>query len=511
MSSISLFVALPFVGAFSAALLGRSLPWFPGIASIFSGVVLLFMALAGFLIPSLPSAFASPDLFSSLMLVIVNSALFLSSLYSLAFIDRFFTSKMRFYTLLLLSFTGANGMLLTTDFFTLFIFLELLSFSAYALVGFSAERNALRASFKYLVMGSTASLMILLGIAFLYGRTSSLSFSVISSFLQIHPHDPGCTVALGILIAGALVKLGIVPFHGWVSDAYGSAPAPISAALSGAIAKVAGLYLLIRIVFHIWGITPQLSAILIYCGLFSAIVGSLLALIQEDMQRTYAWSTISQKGYILVAFGLATPLGLFAALLHLFSHALFKPLLFLGSGNVKYSVGTTNMKRLGGLSRQMPFTCASMLIGSLSASGVPPLNGFWSKLCIILACFQAGFPLLALTLILVSIVTLGYTFRVMKLVFFRQEPLLEKFASAGFFQWLMTFFWKDSPQTKFLSIKEPPLSMKIPLLFLAIFSFGMTLLLPFVHSADLQKKSGELFLYHSEESLSSYPFSGEYR
>jgi multicomponent Na+:H+ antiporter subunit D len=165
--------------------------------------------------------------------------------------------------------------------------------------------------------------------------------------------------------------------------------------------------------------------VLLALGLISMTVGALLAARQSDLKRLLAYSSISQVGYIMAGIGTGTAIGIAAALFHLFNHSIFKSLLFMNAGAVEYATGTRKMERLANLNSKMPVTGITSLIGSLSIAGIPPLNGFWSKLFIIMALFQAGFIKSGILAVAVSVLTLAYFLKVQKTVFFRRQELAE--------------------------------------------------------------------------------------
>ena len=394
------------------------------------------------------------DGLTSFMLVTVNLVSFLVAIYSISYMEKY-TDKWKFYTLFMLMLAGMNGIIITGDLFNLFVFLEIASIASYALVAFGTEQEELEASFKYAVMGSVASSFILLGIALLYSYTSTLNMADISLVLSEKANSPIISFIAVLFLAGFGLKAALVPFHAWLPDAHPSAPAPISAMLSGIFIKTLGVYALCRIFFNILGVSQNILFIFIILGIISQIVGAILAIAQNDIKRMFAYSSISQIGYIIFALGIGTPLAILGGLFHLFNHAIFKALLFLNSGAIEYSTGSRNLKSLGGLNSRLPVTASTSLIGSMSIAGIPPLNGFWSKLIIIIAAIQAGYFGFALIAILVSIVTLAYYLKFM-----------------GF-----TFFGKID--TALLRIKEVPLSMRLSMLILAIICvLGGFLLIP---------------------------------
>ena len=246
-------------------------------------------------------------------------------------------------------------------------------------------------------------------------------------------------IALGAFICGLFIKGGLVPFHGWVLGAYSAAPAPVSVLLAGAATKISGIYGLIRLgLAGAYSAAPSagrsprtrglrtsspgaprsFSEVMLLVGMVSIVVGAFAAMAQTDMKRLLAWSSISQVGYIVLALGCGTPLAIVGAAFHLFNHAIFKSLLFVNSAAVEQQVKTTDMERLGGLGGQMPFTATTSVVGLLSAAGVPPLAGFWSKLLIVLALWQAGHGVYAVLAVLLSVVTLGYLLMMQRKVFF---------------------------------------------------------------------------------------------
>ena len=353
------------------------------------------------------------DGLSSLMLVTVNTVAFLVTIYSINYMERY-TAKWKFYTLFLLMLGGMNGVIITGDMFNLFVFLEIASVASYALVAFGIEHEELEASFKYMVMGVLASLFILLGIAIMYSYTSTLNMADMATVLAGGGLAKITTFVSVLFIVGFGLKAAVVPFHAWLPDAHPSAPAPISAMLSGVLIKVLGIYALIRIFFNVFGISSNIFYILILLGIISMVVGGLLAIGQQDIKRMFAYSSISQIGYILLGLGIATPLAIAGAVFHLVNHSIFKSLLFLNSGAIEYSTGTRDLDRMGGLNTRMPITGFTSLIGSLSISGIPPFNGFWSKLIIIIAAVKSGHIIGAIVATLVSILTLAYYLKFQK-------------------------------------------------------------------------------------------------
>ncbi|MCM8782647.1 MAG: NADH/ubiquinone/plastoquinone (complex I), partial [Candidatus Omnitrophica bacterium] len=352
------------------------------------------------------------DGLSSFMLVTVNLISFLVALYSMDYMERY-TDKWKFYTLFMLMLAGMNGVIVTGDLFNLFVFLEVASISSYALVAFGTEQEELEASFKYAIMGSVASSFILLGIAFLYSYTSTLNMADMAKVLSKDSSQVLKFVSV-LFLMGFGLKAAIVPFHAWLPDAHPSAPAPISAMLSGVLIKVLGIYALMRIFFNILGMNYMIFSIFMFLGVVSMVVGVILALSQWDFKRLLAYHSISQVGYVILGVGLRTPLGILGGLFHLFNHSVFKSLLFLNSGAVDYALNTRDLQQMGGLRERMPVTANTNLVASMSIAGIPPFNGFWSKLIIVIACIQKGAFGYAFWAIVASILTLASFMKVQK-------------------------------------------------------------------------------------------------
>jgi len=361
------------------------------------------------------------DALANLLLLTVSLVGFAVALYSVDYMRRF-TARGHFYSLFLLMVTGMNGVILAGDLFNLYVFLEVAAVASYSLVAFGCAHEELEASFRYVVLGSLSSALILIAIALVYGITGTLNMAHMAGRIAETGMDAPLLLAFGLFICGFSFKTALVPFHAWLPDAHPAAPAPVSAMLSGVLIKAIGIYVLARLVFNVFGIGESELGLLRWLGVLSMVVGGLLAAGQKDIKRLFAYSSISQVGFMVLGLGLGTPLGLVGALYHLINHSMFKSLLFLNAGAVEYATGTRNLKKLGGLNRSLPVTGATSLIGSMSIAGVPPFNGFWSKLIIILACVESGYYGFAAVAVAISVVTLAYQLKVQRLAFFASLP-----------------------------------------------------------------------------------------
>jgi multicomponent Na+:H+ antiporter subunit D len=418
------------------------------------------------------------DGLSLLMLLVINAISLMALIYSIEYMTRY-GGKARYYALFLLMMAGMNGVVLSHDLFGLYVFMEVAACSSYALVAFGLEHDELEAAFKYLVLASAASALILLSIALIYARTGNLDMKLASNGINfaLYQGDKAVVFMVILLIVGFGLKMAMVPFHAWLPDAHPSAPAPISAMLSGVLIKASGVYALVRLLFNVFGFNsvPRIGSTLMGLGILTMVIASFLALVQTDYKRLLAYSSISQVGYILLGFGIGTPLGYAGALYHLLNHATFKSLLFLNSGAVQQATGTRDLNRMGGLGKRMPVTAITSLFGSLAISGVPPFNGFVSKLLIVVAAIQAGHMLnnhlyywYAAIAVAFGVVTLAYFLKIQRKAFFGK--LKEE--------------WQN--------IREARLAMTLPMIVLALACLALGLFYPWVNANLLSPAASTL-------------------
>lgn len=471
MNLIQFFVIVPLAAAFFIPIIGKRMKALPGAISIAST---LFLAALSGLIAYLITMqkiltynvgeWAAPagismvvDGLSAFILVIVNVIAFLVALYSVGYIGKY-TDTWKFFTLFMLMIAGMNGVLISGDLFNLYVCLEIAAIAAYSLVAFGVKAEELEAAFKYAVMGAVGSSFMLLGMALLYGYASTLNMADMASVIAAKGASKIIPFVSALFLMGFGLKAALVPFHAWLPDAHTCAPTPISAMLSGLLIKVLGIYVLSRVFFNVFGMSAQVSTVLIALAVISMVMASILAFGQYDIKRLFAYSSISQVGYIALGLGVGTPLSIIGALFHLFNHSIFKTLLFLNAGAVEDAAGTRDLRRMPGILKKSPVIGYTNLIGSMSICGIPPLGGFWSKLIIIFACIQAGRPILSFVAITVSILTLGYYFKAV-------TPIL--------------FGAKESRQGAGVAIKRTPVLIAIPMIILAILSiFAVLILLP---------------------------------
>lgn len=445
---IPLFVAIPLISAFLIIILGKLVKGFHRFLAPLTLLVLLIMALYEFTgLGKMSITYAMGgwtseggfpvgiylvlDGFSVLMLCIINLIGLIALFYSLSYMTKY-TAESNYFALFCLIIAGMNGVVLSGDLFNLFVFLEVSVISSYALVAFGVGKTELEASFKYQVLGGLASMLILLAIGLIYWKTKTLNIADVRNVLDAGYSQSYYLFVQVLLIAGFGLKAAIIPFHAWLPDAHSSAPSPISAMLSGVLIKAVGIYVLIRLFFNMFVFSHEIALVLTSLGAISMVVGSLLAIIQWDLKRLLAYSSISQIGYVVMAFGMgillllrgdnepAAVLAIGGAIYHMINHAVFKGLLFLNAGALEHRLDTRNLKEMGGLSKAMPVTSTTSFMASMSISGIPPFNGFFSKLIIIIAAINGRFYLLAALAVVVSIITLAYFLKFQRFAFFNK-------------------------------------------------------------------------------------------
>lgn len=422
---IPYFIIIPLLAAFLITLIAGEKDDWAIILSIIAVISLLILSLFSYItmhtetLSYYMSSWKIPigivlvqDALTSFMLVLVSIISLTSLIFSISYV-RNLSGDWKYYSLFMLLVAGMNGVIITGDLFNLFVFVEISIFAAYALVAYGGKAEEFEASFKYAVMGSVSSTIVLLGIAVTYSATSTLTLAKIGEQLPSINSSIQLWIG-GLFVAGFGLKAAAMPFHAWLPDAHSSAPAPISAMLSGILIKILGMYVLVRIFFNIFDAPQFFLNIFLIIGSISMIVGVFLAVGQWDFKRLLAYHSISQMGYIFLGFGLSTTLGILGGVFHLLNHALFKSLLFYNAGAVETVTGTRDLRKLGNLTRIIPTTSNTSMIASLAISGIPPFNGFFSKLIIIIAAIEANQPVYALIAVIGSILTLASFMKVQR-------------------------------------------------------------------------------------------------
>lgn len=419
-------IALPWLGALLVWLAGDKRPGFQHGVAVVSAVAAALCALA--LIPQTTAEAVIqlemgeilgrltfvPDSLGVFLTVIAAVIGSLTVIFSVDYM-RGKAQLGRYYALVLLFIGAMAGLVLSGSLLFLFIFWEITAFCSYALIAFDNDNpRAVLGGIKALIVTQFGGIGLLLGVLTVRSYLGDYQIETLLAGAGSLPTGVLAFTGFAFLLA-AVAKSAQVPLHIWLPEAM-EAPTPVSALIHAATMVNAGVYLLARFYPAFSEVGGWKTAVLLI-GLLSALLAALMALVATDLKRVLAYSTISQLGYMVAAVGLGA---FFASQFHLLSHALFKGLLFLAAGAVIHTIGTRDMRRMGGLGRQMPLVTAVFIIGAAALTGLPPLVGFWSKELILEAGFNEGpvwaYPVLLLTAGLTAL----YSTRMVWLVFLGQ-------------------------------------------------------------------------------------------
>ena len=364
------------------------------------------------------------DPLSLLIAIIFTFVGFAVSIYSIGYMkeDRI----LEYYLLLLLMIIGLNGVAVAGDFVTLYLFYELLGITAYLLVAFLRNWEAIEASIKYLIMGVAGAACILIGMGILYGIFGTFNFQLARELITRVHLNTALYIALAFLVVGFGVKAALFPMHVWLPDAHPAAPSGISAMLSGVVIK-AGMFALVKtLITYYYGIDASVLAwsdnivvVFFILSVLTITIPNIIALVQKDIKRMLAYSSIFNMGIVFAGITVGTSFAMSAAILHVLSHALAKALLFMGSGAFIESIHTRDLDEYRGIGYSMPYTGVMFTVGTLSLAAFPPMIGFWSKFLIIVAsieAFQQGIIIglwVAIIIAINSIISVGYYFVVL--------------------------------------------------------------------------------------------------
>ena len=363
------------------------------------------------------------DPISVMMLVVITTVSLMVHVYSLGYMkgERGFE---RYYAFLSLFSCSMLGLVVATNIFQMYIFWELVGVSSYLLIGFYYTKpEAIAASKKAFIVTRFADLGFLIGILLLSFFTQTFDFGLLTSGDRaIFSQAAGTTFmgasaltwAMALIFIGGAGKSAMFPLHIWLPDAM-EGPTPVSALIHAATMVVAGVYLVARLFPVYYFETPEVLHGIAYVGAFTALFAATIACVQTDIKRVLAFSTISQIGFMMVALGVSgygghEGLGYMAGMFHLFTHAMFKALLFLGAGAIIHAVHSNEMSHMGGLRKQMPITHITFLVACLAISGIPPFSGFFSKDEILTAAFMFA-PAMGWVMSFIAALTAFYMFR----------------------------------------------------------------------------------------------------
>ena len=331
-----------------------------------------------------------------------------------------------FYAMLLLCMTGLLGITITGDAFNLFVFLEISSLSTYVLISFGKDRRALTAAYRYLIMGTIGATFYIIGVGLMYMVTGSLNITDLANLVPAIADNRTIQAALGFLTVGLALKAALFPMHMWLPNAYAYAPSAVTVFLASTATKVA-IYAFIRVVFTIFGDIDILAVLPVRSLLMSLAVvaifaGSAVAIYQTDAKRLLAYSSVAQIGYIVLGVSFDSVTGVTAGIIHLFNHALMKGGLFMAIGATTYRIGSHEIEDMAGIGKRMPFTMAAFVAGGLSLIGMPLTAGFISKWYLIQAALEAGWWPLAVLVVLSSLLTVIYVWRIVEVAYFKPPP-----------------------------------------------------------------------------------------
>ena len=398
------------------------------------------------------------DPISAMMLIVISTVSFMVHLYSLGYMDGE-KGFQRYYAFLSLFTFSMLGLVLATNIFQMYIFWELVGVSSYLLIGFYYTLPAaVSASKKAFIVTRFADLGFLVGILILSFYTDTFDFITLTSDPQAAISTAGgatflgCSVmtwALTLIFMGGAGKSAMFPLHIWLPDAM-EGPTPVSALIHAATMVVAGVYLVARM-FPAYAVDGVALDIITVVGAFTAFYAAAVACVQSDIKRVLAFSTISQIAFMITSLGVASPefhhgVGYMASMFHLFTHAMFKALLFLCAGAIIHAVHSNEMSAMGGLRKYMPICHIAFLIGCLAIAGIPPFAGFFSKDEILVAAYGNS-PLWGVWLSVVAGMTAFYMFRL-----------------------YYKIFWWNNPDYGHHAPHEAPMTMTFPLIFLGLVS-----------------------------------------
>jgi multicomponent Na+:H+ antiporter subunit D len=359
------------------------------------------------------------DGMSMFMGIVITTVAVAALIYSLHFMKGQ-TGQSRFYSLMFLLYAGMMGLAFTGDMFNLFVFLEIASIAGAALAAYRTNMaDAIEGGFKYIVISAISALLVLFAVGILYAQYNVLSIAAIAQYMQ-GTRTALDMIALGLLAGAFVMKLAGVPLHMWAPDTYTVAPAGTTPMILAA--SYTSMYALYRVTFTLYGgllNTTAIGWIVIIVGVLSMFVGVMMAVHQTDIKRMMAYHAISQGGYMLLGVGVGLAVitdpaalanygrdAMNGGIFHIINHVFYKALLFMTAEAIFFRIGTRDTNIMGGLARNMKWTTAFYIIGALAISGIPPFNGFASKLLIYETVLKFS-PVLSVIAMFVSLVTLA--------------------------------------------------------------------------------------------------------
>ena len=429
---------------------------------------------------------------SVMMLIVISTVSLMVHIYSLGYMEgeRGFQ---RYYAFLSLFTFSMLGLVVATNIFQMYVFWELVGVSSYLLIGFYYTKPAaIAASKKAFIVTRFADLFFLIGILIYGYYTGTYSFTPQADVLA----TAGAVLptALLLMFIGGAGKSAMFPLHIWLPDAM-EGPTPVSALIHAATMVVAGVYLVARMFPLFIGYAPEVLHIIAYVGAFTALYAAIVACVQTDIKRVLAFSTISQIAFMMVALGVCTSadpheggLGYMASMFHLFTHAMFKGLLFLGAGSIIHAVHSNEKSHMGGLRKYMPVTHITFLIACLAIAGIPPFSGFFSKDEILVACYNFSTPM-GVFMSIVAAMTAFYMFRLYYLIFWGKSHYEEQLA----------LYKRGACDHEPHKPHESPARMTIPLIILA----AITCVAGFIPFGEFISSNGRAYTIHIDKGVAT--------
>lgn len=366
------------------------------------------------------------DHLTALVLLVVAGLGFLNLIATRADVERRYEGKVPvFYTLYLLSVAGHLGIVVTGDAFNLYVLLEIVALSGYALLAMGGAKSAL-STLRYLFMGTVGASFYLLGVGYLYIMTGTLNMQDLATILPNLYTNPAILAAFGLIMAGVFVKMAFFPMHAWLPGAYGDAGSPASSLIAPMTTKVM-VYVMIRMMLTVFKpdfvfSSPEMSEAIVWMAVAAMMAGAFFALSQRDLKRMLTFVLISEVGYMVGGAWLGNRIGMSGSILHIVNDAMMTLAAFLCVGCIAYRQQTTRFEDLRGLFRKQPFTMTALVITALAMIGVPPTCGFFSKWYLILGGLQAGHIGFVAALILSSLMNIVLFFRVFEIAHFEPYP-----------------------------------------------------------------------------------------
>lgn len=329
-----------------------------------------------------------------------------------------------FYAIFALCLAGLLGIAATGDAFNTFVFVEISALASYALIALGRDRKALVASYQYLVMGTIGATFFVIGIGLLFLMTGTLNLADMSEHLAGAPDMRPVLTAAAFITVGMSLKLALFPLHQWLPNAYTYAPSAVSAFLAATGTKVS-IYVLLRFYFSVFGaglvFELALGEVLLVLSLAAMFIASALALLQSDLKRLLAYSSVGQIGYITLGLSFGSQSGLTASIVHLFNHGITKAGLFMLVGGAVLRTGSSSLNALAGLGRTLPVTSFGIVLGGLGLIGVPGTAGFISKWQLVLAAMERNEWWIVFAIVASSLLAVAYVWRFVEIAYFRES------------------------------------------------------------------------------------------